>query len=307
MITPERGVPASCSRLRLVIAGRRRSWRPGTVAADQATSSWQVLGAMSRPRLPRPDRARRAWALLTDPRRLRKRLLARYAFLDHLMSLWAISLARRRRLNRLWIGDSHAAFLAGLSLQRFSVSKEEAVIWLGPRLMYSLARDGFPDPLIAELKGVRVDLTTTSIVLTCGEIDCRVHLVGRLHDENALDFTSLYVVSAAQLRARMGAKHAYLLGPVPPSDIGGDDPGFPRTGTLDERVTASRLLEKRLCEEAAASEESGISAIPLGAILADPKTGALAAEFTNDGCHVNCRGAELVRERLEEAMAQRKQ
>ena len=123
-----------------------------------------------------------------------------------------IRIATRRPLNRLWIGDSHATFVAGTRVRPFDVSSEhEGVVWLGPRLMYSIARDGFPDPLTPELDGVSLDLTLTPVVLVFGEIDCRVHLVERLAAGGRLDFVSRYVARAAELRARVGASHIVLL------------------------------------------------------------------------------------------------
>lgn len=249
---------------------------------------------------------RRASVVVRNPERLTQRLLDRFDALDHIACARAIHAAKRKLLKRLWIGDSHGPFLAGVPLRRFAVSEGcEAVVWLGPRLMYSIARNGFPDPLIPELRGIELHLATTPIVLTLGEIDCRVHLAQRLHTAGNLDFVARYVQRAAELRTNLGACHTFVVGPVPPSDMGTDDPAYSRSGTLQQRVVASRLLERRLCEATAQVGEPWVSAIPIGDLVGDSETGALAARFTHDGCHLNVLGAELVRERLDAATVAR--
>jgi hypothetical protein len=210
-----------------------------------------------------------------------------------------VRIATRRPLERLWIGDSHATFVAGTRVRAFDVSSEhEGVVWLGPRLMYSIARDGFPDPLTPELDGVSLDLTLTPVVLVFGEIDCRVHLVERLAAGGSLEFVSRYVVRAAELRARLGASDIVLLGPVPPSDKGESNPEFPKNGTLAERIAVSRLLERTLSEATASLRDRRVAAVPITSLLAGSETGALARQLTDDGTHVNPLGADLIRGRL---------
>jgi lysophospholipase L1-like esterase len=205
----------------------------------------------------------------------------------------------------LWIGDSHASFFADAPLQRFAVTATaDAVVWLGPRLMYSLSRDGFPDPLLPELKR-GLDLTTTPIILTAGEIDCRVHLVERRHCANAFAFVADYVARVSELRMRLDAPQAFLVGPVPPSDVGPENSDLPRNGTLAERVAVSRALEVELCESVIRLGDPAISAVPLGPHLGDPHTGELAQHLSLDGCHVNPLGSRTVREELARAASAR--
>ena len=63
----------------------------------------------------------------------------------------------------------------------------------------------------------------------------------------------------------------------------------------DERVIATRLLERRLCEEVERLSDPTVTAVPIGAVLEEPGTGALDARFTEDGVHVNPLGAQRVR------------
>jgi len=213
-----------------------------------------------------------------------------------------VDIATQRPLKRLWIGDSHATFVAGTRVRPFDVSSEhEGVVWLGPRLMYSIARDGFPDPLTPELHGVSLDLTLTPVVLVFGEIDCRVHLVERLAAGGDLEFVPLFVERAAELRARVGAGQIVLLGPVPPSDKGERDPEFPKNGTLAERIAVTRLLERRLSEATASLGDRRVTMVSITSFLAGSENGELAGQLTDDGTHVNPLGAELIRGHLDSA------
>jgi hypothetical protein len=110
-----------------------------------------------------------------------------------------------------------------------------------------------------------------------------------------LDFVGRYVARAVELRDRLGAEDVVLVVPVPPSDVGLEHPDLPRTGTLAERVAATRLLELRLCEEVERLGDPTVTALPIGPALEEPGTGALDARFTEDGVHVNPLGAERVR------------
>lgn len=117
--------------------------------------------------------------------------------------------------------------------------------------MFSLARDGYPEPLTPQLDGATLEVR--SLALAAGEIDCRVHLAERVAQGDRLDFVAGYVERAVDLRDRLGAEDVALVGPVPPSDVGLEHPDYPRTGTLAERAAATRLLEQRLCEEVGGS------------------------------------------------------
>jgi hypothetical protein len=222
-----------------------------------------------------------------------------------LETLWFVHRARRTPLNTLWIGDSHASFFANAPLKRFIVtSAGDAVVWLGPRLMYSLSREGFPEPLLPELRR-GLDLATTPIILTAGEIDCRVHLVDRRHLVDTFAFVANYVSRVSELRARLGAPRAFLLGPVPPSDLGPDNSDLPRRGSLAERIAVSKRLEAELCESVICVGDPAISAVPLSQRLGDRDTGELSRHLSLDGCHVNPLGSQTVREVLARASTMR--
>jgi hypothetical protein len=75
--------------------------------------------------------------------------------------------------------DSRSTYFAQKPLHHATTAdRGEAAAWLGPRLMFSLARDGFPDPLTPHLD--RAALDVRSLALAAGEIDCRVHLAERV-------------------------------------------------------------------------------------------------------------------------------
>jgi hypothetical protein len=143
------------------------------------------------------------------------------------------------QLDRLWVGDSHATYFARKPLHHATpADRGEAAAWLGPRLMFSLARDGFPDPLTPHLDGATVEVR--SLALAAGEIDCRVHLAERVAQGDRLDFVGRYVERAVELRDRLGAEDVVLVGPVPPSDVGLEHPAHGHARPARRRDAAAR-------------------------------------------------------------------
>jgi len=207
--------------------------------------------------------------------------------------------ARRTPPRRLWIGDSQAAVLSGAPERRlFALTPTgDAVVWLGPRPMFRIARDGLLDPMIPKLRR-EVDLAAAPIILTAGGGDCRRHLVERLRNGGSLDFVAQYVERAAELRVRLGAPHVFLVGPMPPTDPELVNEEYARNGTLAERIAVTKQLESELCQAVARRGDPAISVFPLGGVLGDPMTGELARQFINDGIHPNARGSQRVREEL---------
>jgi hypothetical protein len=73
------------------------------------------------------------------------------------------------QLDRPWVGDSHSTYFAQKPLHHATpADRGEAAAWLGPRLMFSLAGDGFPDPLTPHLDGAALDVG--SLALAAGEM-----------------------------------------------------------------------------------------------------------------------------------------
>jgi hypothetical protein len=214
--------------------------------------------------------------------------------------------ARLGRLTELWIGDSHVAHhnddewpcppLRAMANGRF--------VWhIGPRLMYSLARDGFPPRavFVARLLGRIARAGHGPLVLVAGEIDIRCHLAPRLAGSTAgLGFPATYVVRGQALARLARSSGAIFVVPVPPSDDFGDAPGFPIKGTLGERIKAFEQLRQELLAAVALAPDPAVEVVDCTSELAD-SDGAMRSELTVDGCHVNAAGRQVVQARVAEA------
>ena len=116
------------------------------------------------------------------PRHLGPRLRAK--FLP--VSAWAallVAMRRRGRGTELWIGDSHAmSFNRDLQLSMFMRAPEgQLILRAGTRLMFSLARTGFPPRVLRVARLVRLFGMRGSLVpiFITGEIDVRCHCANR--------------------------------------------------------------------------------------------------------------------------------
>lgn len=209
----------------------------------------------------------------------------------------------------LWIGDSHALFLSGLTPRpyhspRIAPSVPSRFVWhIGPRLMWSIARKGFPRGVrrTCGLAGLAVRTHgRRSLTLVFGEIDVRVHLGTRV---GWRPFTSAFVLRGVELAERLRAQRLAVVSPVPPCDIGADNPNFPRVGSLAQRVDAHTRLSSamRAWHGTTIGRVTVVVIDPACALAADD--GSLHSDWTDDGCHTNPAGAALVQAVLERAVS----
>jgi hypothetical protein len=204
----------------------------------------------------------------------------------------------------LWIGDSHSVFLTRSwpVSSRLTKIEDHTFVWhAGPRLMWSIAHNGFPADvrLVAQLIRWFGGSRSLSLVVVFGEIDVRVHLAGtRRKSQRSMQFVSEYVTRCQHLGQKLCASRVFITVPVPPGDSFVETPGFPRSGTLAERINAFQNLRLAL-EAALHSTETEPTTVMLdfSEELAD-SDGSLRGDLTDDGCHVNDRGARLVGETL---------
>ncbi|MFH1569080.1 MAG: hypothetical protein ABIL09_13875 [Gemmatimonadota bacterium] len=167
------------------------------------------------------------------------------------------------------VGDSHARAFAG-------VVAPEAVHWIGPVLMYSVARDGVPGLRASrEWLDRRGTLSGRQwldqvgpgdvILFVFGEIDVRCHLaeqadriVAGTEDERdaiVVDrLVQLFTRTLRSIRSAVGCEVA-VCHPVPAMQS--HDPGYPCAGTLERR----RAIRGRLC--AALDRMGGLDTIPV--------------------------------------------
>lgn len=192
------------------------------------------------------------------------------------------------------IGDSHAHFLlrGGKKLKPFTlIDGKHLLIWVGPKLLYSVSNRGFGFNRITKTL-LKNSSSGQPFVIILGEIDCRVHFVPNNLQNGVKDFQKIaysFRASILEMQKDFGFGSAIILSPVPPSDIGNDNPYFPRIGTLDERVAVTRLITEALDE--LSSPEFWV--VNLGEILATD-IGDLNSTYTDDGVHVNSIGASKI-------------
>ena len=206
-----------------------------------------------------------------------------------------------------WIGDSHAGYLTeSFSTANVLRSDEgEQVLHLGARLMHSISHAGFPRWVIRLLElECRLGRRPGTLVLCLGEIDVRCHLAGQLREgEVDLSFVGAYVARVLELARSCAAERVAFVVPPPPCVDQLDATRFPVRGTFAERTRVFDALRARLDLEVA-DQASAPPAVVVDCTdaLWDPVHG-MRPELSDDRCHVNSRGAEVVRRVLDDRLA----
>lgn len=197
----------------------------------------------------------------------------------------------------LWVGDSHAMCLnEPRSPARLTRAPHgQYVAYLGPRLMYTIARDDFPS-WVRRLLAFRTRLHPggrVRLLFCTGEIDLRCHLVPRAEtDPDVLAFVEEYVARCRDLARAAAAASWALVTPPPPSATVPDQTEFPVKGTIGQRIHLRDLMVHRL--RVVAEGESSATVIDIGPVLSD-SVGALSRFLTDDDCHTNASGVTRVR------------
>lgn len=196
------------------------------------------------------------------------------------------AMRRRSRRTELWIGDSHAMCVnRQVTNSMFMRAPEgQLILRAGARLMYSLARDGFPPRVMRTARLVNRFGRPGALVpiFLAGEIDVRVHLAERL--DAPVDWVGEYVRRCIEVARLLKADRVGFFVTTPPVDMPEEDVWFPVVGTIEERVQAHRRLREALTD--------AVAPIP-NAVLLDftdqlvGPTGAMPVESTFDGAHTN--------------------
>ncbi|MBU2695730.1 hypothetical protein [Pimelobacter sp. 30-1] len=208
--------------------------------------------------------------------------------------------AARGQVDEIWVGDSHSVTFntEHSPLPGILRTGERRWTWhLGPRVMFSIARDGFPPTLlrvarlIARVRGAR----EAEWYFSFGEIDIRCHLAPRLAQGGDVGFVATYADRVHDLLGRLGADHGTLVVPVPPCLDSYDHAAFPVAGTPEERLAAHRSVRSALVVAVgAAPAHPQLRLLDLTDALAGP-SGLMRDELTDDGCHTNAAGRDVVR------------
>ena len=220
----------------------------------------------------------------------------------------AVAIARGR-VDQVWVGDSHAAYFVADHFPPMVVGStaERRWVWhLGPRLMFSIARDGFKPEMHRALRmlGRVPHSREVTWVFSFGEIDNRCHLAPRVADGLDLDFVAAYVDRIRGAVTDLGAPSGLVLFPPPPALEDFVHESFPVRGTNEERLVTHRMLRARLADEISAPASGPrLVALDLTDDLSDPQ-GWFDTALHFDGVHANDAGRALAQARLREVLAQ---
>lgn len=192
----------------------------------------------------------------------------------------------------VYIGDSHVHFLSPgkNKLKRFFVTHDnKLIIWLGPKLLYSVSKNGFRLSKIDRVV-LRIASNKQPIVIVLGEIDCRVHFVTKTLIFGAKEFDYIAVNYKKNVMALLDTyklPKALIISPIPSSDLGVINKRFPRNGLLCERVLVTKMITGSLIR----ISSSRFIVIDVSPLISN-QDGSLDKKYTNDGVHLNTFGME---------------
>lgn len=195
------------------------------------------------------------------------------------------------------IGDSHvisltnSQYLGSINCRLYYVDQQKVLfisLWFKDTLAYSVSKKLFSKKFVIKsfLLGM-LRVLGARFYFNFGEIDIRCHLA---KVDKHTDFLPSYVHNCRKL-VRASSNQIFFLTPTPPSDLYENHPSFPRYGDLSERIKAYMDFCSNL---SIAVEQQSCRYIDLSSVLFSSSEG-LRAELTDDGCHLNQKGATLVR------------
>jgi lysophospholipase L1-like esterase len=206
------------------------------------------------------------------------------------------------------IGDSHAVLLMEGWMPSARVvrsGRSTTVLYLGPRLLHSVAREGFPPWVLRLLTARRrspLARGPLTAVLTLGEIDLRCHLAkpGRGDADSLAALVEDYLVRVRDLLPLLGrGGRVVLCGPNPPSVSYESEDGFPVVGSVEERAAILDRLCSTLDAAVRALGDPAVRFVDVRAAVGDA-SGLLREDLTFDGCHLNSTGSAIVRAMLDD-------
>jgi lysophospholipase L1-like esterase len=213
----------------------------------------------------------------------------------------------RGRVDEVWVGDSNAVFFAADRFPTLGIGSTEPGRWvlhLGPRLIFSLARDGYPQMMYRMLRLLRRVPANRNVlwIFSAGEIDLRCHLVPRLKQGADLGFVAAYIERVRDLVEEFDGSVAVVGVPVPAAVNILESDGFPVVGSPEERRAAhGRLREQILAATGPAVNTAGVRIHALD--MTDrfsTSDGTFRTDVTGDGIHPNEAGRAEIREAVAE-------
>ena len=138
------------------------------------------------------------------------------------------------------------------------------------------------------------------VIFTFGEIDVRCH-IGKQRDlkhrafEEIIDtLATKYIQTVVSNKKFFSQIKCIVYGIVPPSDLGGDNPSFPRYGTISDRIYITQQLNQRLALECA---KYGIDFMNPYPHYSTPE-GRLIVEYSDGLVHISEKKNQKLRELL---------
>jgi hypothetical protein len=209
----------------------------------------------------------------------------------------------------IYIGDSHIWYIAAekestkISRIYFN-SNGDLILWLGPKLMYTIGIKGFEFNLLQKLSLLIANKKNyNNLVAHFGEIDCRVWS-SKLDNMEKIELVSKrYISRIENLSSFYGLARSVLISPIPPSDRGQTNLDFPKNGSLATRVQVTARITLSLEANQNINMIKVLNSQRLvGSNTIGPDFGSLSAVFTLDSCHVNKKGAEIIKRNLNELL-----
>lgn len=229
-------------------------------------------------------------------RQFAKRIQSKLLFIPATFSL--IVAARRKRPTELWIGDSHAMSTNHeiVSSMFMRGSDGQLILRCGARLLYSIARDGWPPRVTRVVDLVAPFVRPGSLVpiFSAGEIDIRAHMSRRPTDP--LDYVPAYVGRCEALARRLKADRTGYLRPPPPCTRAEAEVWYPIVGTLEQLVDNAERLNTSLTSALEAVPDAVL--LDFSDILRDPINGGILPQYTDDGVHTNLLAVTRIRQAM---------
>jgi len=127
------------------------------------------------------------------------------------------------------------------------VGYKEYLFWFGPRLMYSIGKNGFSNELKEVIKGISNESNNIVLVWFLGEIDIRVfgkdHYYGKA--EQVKSTVDNFLNRIANDFAN--CKNVITI-PTVPSDFKSTNPEFPRVGSLQQRLSVFEMFKDEVLQ-----------------------------------------------------------
>jgi hypothetical protein len=218
---------------------------------------------------------------------MEQRKTSNFAFFKQIIQI-LMHFKEYNKFKLVWVGDSHAAYLRkGLKHRDLNhPTIESLVYWLGPRLMYSVSRSGFPTTFFFRTF-IRI-WKPKLVIISLGEIDVRMYLSDpRLR--NSL-WVKDYLVKVNEFRKMLNLKVIYVLPDMPISKIPPLEP-IERRGSFEARLDGYIWLKLEVKRQIELDESfSNIKCLSYRDSLVNDSA-SLASDFTDDGIHVNAVGS----------------